>query len=249
MTDARAADRPDVPAPRRRDALRNRELLVRAARDAFAAEGLHTSLDRIARRAGVGSATLYRHFPHREALVDEVSSSTLTDITTAGDRALAVPSAWTGLTDYLYTVFAALPAERSVGRPAGPRPEGATTLELVHLQHRRTVGALLRQGQRQSTIGPDATSEDLLLAVASGPGPSRTRHGRAHRRPLALLLDGLRPHPAASRLPPTPSHHGRARQSTASRPPVAPRAEHCDGSAPEQKPPSGTPLPDGTTPS
>ncbi|MFD4263322.1 TetR/AcrR family transcriptional regulator [Streptomyces sp. NPDC058534] len=202
-----AADRPGVPPPRRRDALRNRELLVEAARDAFAAEGLHTSLDRIARRAGVGSGTLYRHFPNREALVDEVYSSTLTDIITAGDRALAVQSAWTGLTNYLYAVFAALPTERCAGYPAGPCPDGATTLELIHVQHRRNVGALLRQGQKQGTIRPDATSEDLLfvMAMLGRALPALlTTAPTAWHRPLALLLDGLRTHPAASRLP-TPS--------------------------------------------
>lgn len=51
------------PVPVRRDARRNRDLLIAAAREAFAAQGLDAPLDDIARRAGVGNATLYRHFP------------------------------------------------------------------------------------------------------------------------------------------------------------------------------------------
>lgn len=63
----------DATAPaRRRDARRNRELLVEAAHEVFTEQGLEAALDVIARRAGVGNATLYRHFPSRAALVDAV---------------------------------------------------------------------------------------------------------------------------------------------------------------------------------
>ncbi|MFD0527883.1 helix-turn-helix domain-containing protein [Kitasatospora arboriphila] len=60
------------PAPQRRDARRNREALAAAAADVFAELGLDAPLDVIARRAGVGNATLYRHFPTREDLIGEV---------------------------------------------------------------------------------------------------------------------------------------------------------------------------------
>ncbi len=199
-----AADRLGPLPTRRRDALRNRKALVEAARKAFAEEGLNAPLDGIARRAGVGNATLYRHFPSREALVDEVFSDTLSEIVTAGEQALAVQEAWTGLTTYLYTVFAVLPTERGAGGRAAPGPDGMTALEVIHTQHRRTVGVLLRHGQRQGTIRPDATAEDLLFATAvlgrALPALTAAAPGAWHR-PLALLLDGLRAHPAASCLP------------------------------------------------
>lgn len=57
---------------RRRDARRNRELLIEAAHEVFTEQGLEAPLDVIARRAGIGNATLYRHFPSRTALVDAV---------------------------------------------------------------------------------------------------------------------------------------------------------------------------------
>ncbi|WP_328722946.1 TetR/AcrR family transcriptional regulator [Streptomyces sp. NBC_00247] len=197
------ADRPSAPPPRRRDALRNRDLLIEAARETFAEKGLQAPLDLIARRAGVGNATLYRHFPNRKALVDEVFSSTLTEVVLAGDRALAIRNAWTGLTDYLYAVITALPTERCAGHPTASCPD-ATSLELIHVRHRRTVGFLLREGQKQGTIRPDITPEDLLFSLAvlgrSLPALTTTVPG-AFRRPLALILDGLRIHPTAPSLP------------------------------------------------
>ncbi|MFD7061154.1 TetR/AcrR family transcriptional regulator [Streptomyces sp. NPDC059906] len=183
-------------------------MLVEAAREAFAEEGLQVSLDRIARRAGVGSATLYRHFPQRRELVDEVFSSTLTEVTTAGDRAVAARSAWTGLTEYLYAVFANLPTERSAADSTLPHPQGATTVDLIHERHRRTVHTLLLRGQKQGTVRPDMTTEDLLLALAvlgrALPALITTAGPGSWHRPLALLLDASRAHPAAFRLP-TPS--------------------------------------------
>ncbi|MFD6451097.1 helix-turn-helix domain-containing protein, partial [Nocardia sp. NPDC060220] len=58
----------DEPRPLRADARRNRERVLAAAQEAFAAEGISVPLDDIARRAGVGAGTVYRHFPTKEAL-------------------------------------------------------------------------------------------------------------------------------------------------------------------------------------
>jgi AcrR family transcriptional regulator len=193
------------PSPvRRRDALRNRKLLVETARAVFAEQGLDAPLDEIARRAGVGNATLYRHFPGRAALVDEVFRDALTETTAAGERARTAEDAWTGLTDYLRTVFAGLAADRGTNDLMTTGLEGVTALEAVHAHNRETVGGLLRRGQEQGTIRPDVTTEDLLFALAAlgRAVPALTTAGPdAWRRPLALLLDGLRARPAAPGLP------------------------------------------------
>lgn len=64
----------------RADAVRNRQKIVTAARESFAAHGLEVSLDAIAKRAGVGAGTLYRHFPDRHALMAEVLAGELGDL-------------------------------------------------------------------------------------------------------------------------------------------------------------------------
>ena len=93
---------------RRRDAQRNRELLVGAAHAVFTEQGLEAPVDVIARRAGVGNATFYRHFPTRAALVDAVFHTLLTDTMTLGERARSAPDAWTGLARYFQAVFTSL---------------------------------------------------------------------------------------------------------------------------------------------
>src|SRR6478735_3038481 len=95
----------------RSDAARNADKLLRAARSLVQEHGPEVSLDAIARRAGVGNATLYRHFPTRADLVDAVFRDSLTGTMDAGERARKAPDAWAGLTGYLEVVFGALAAD------------------------------------------------------------------------------------------------------------------------------------------
>lgn len=177
------ANGPDA-APRRRDAQRNRELLVEAAREVFAEQGLDAPLDVIARRAGVGNATLYRHFPSRAALVDEVFQDTLTGTMAVGERARTAEDAWTALLDYTETVFTGLAADRGAIDLMTTRLEGVATLEAVHAHNRETVDALLRRGREQGTVRGDLSTEDLLFALAALSAPSRRSPPR-HRTPGA----------------------------------------------------------------
>ncbi|MEU2057454.1 TetR/AcrR family transcriptional regulator [Streptomyces bungoensis] len=188
----------------RRDALRNRRLLADTAREVFAEQGLDAPLDEIARRAGVGNATLYRHFPGRAALVDEVFRDALTETTAAGERARTAEDAWTGLTQYLRTVFAGLAADRGTNDLMTTSLEGVTSLESIHAHNRETIDVLLRRGREQGTVRPDLTTEDLLftLAALGRAVPALTTAAPdAWLRPLTLLLDGLRAGPATPPLP------------------------------------------------
>ncbi|WNM30375.1 helix-turn-helix domain-containing protein [Streptomyces sp. Li-HN-5-11] len=197
----------EPPPVRRRDALRNRALLVATAREVFAEQGLDAPLDEIARRAGVGNATLYRHFPSRAALVDEVFRDALTETTAAGERARGAEDAWAGLAEYLRTVFAGLAADRGTNDLMTTGLEGVASLEAIHAHNRETAGGLLRRGQEQGTVRPDVTVEDLLfgLAALGRAVPALTTvDPDGWRRPLALFLDGLRSRPAAPDLPAPP---------------------------------------------
>lgn len=73
----------------RADAKRNRDRIVEVARDVFREQGYDASLDEVARRAGVGPGTLYRHFPQRENLIDAIMQSWVDRVNEAADKALA----------------------------------------------------------------------------------------------------------------------------------------------------------------
>lgn len=190
---------PAVAPRRRRDARRNRDRLVEAAHAVFSEQGLDAPLDVIARRAGVGNATLYRHFPTRAALVDAVFRDQLTGTMTAGEQARTAPDAWTGLTGYLRTVFATLAADRGTNDLMTTRLPDVEVLDAVHAHNRRTVELLLDRAREQGTVRPDVTTEDLLFALAAlgraVPPLTAATTPDAWHRPLALLLDGLRTTP------------------------------------------------------
>jgi AcrR family transcriptional regulator len=201
-----AVDADREPAPRRRDARRNRERLLEAAHEVFAEQGLQAPLDVIARRAGVGNATLYRHFPNRAALVDAVFRDQLGGTTAAGERARTAPDAWTGLTSYLRAVFGTLAADRGTNDLMTTRVQGVESLDAVHAHNRRTLELLLSRGRAEGTIRTDVTAEDVLFALAAlgraVPALTTAASADAWHRPLALFLDSLRPAPAPLPDPP-----------------------------------------------
>lgn len=80
------ADRPGSTRKPRSDAQRNRELIIQVAKEAFTENGAGTSLDDIAKKAGVGPGTLYRHFPTREALLEAVYRTDVESLAEAADR-------------------------------------------------------------------------------------------------------------------------------------------------------------------
>lgn len=159
----------------------------------------------------MGNATLYRHFTARAVLGGEVFRDALTETTAAGERARTVEDAWTGLPQYLRTVFAGLATDRCTNGLMATNLDGVTSLEAIHAHNRETIGELFRRGQEQGTIRPDLTVQDLLFTPAAlgrsvpaltGVAPD------ARLRPLTLLPDGLRASPAAPLLltpPPGPA--------------------------------------------
>src|SRR5699024_4743224 len=96
----------------RRDAERNRDRILVVARQTYAREGLHVSMASVARRAGVGIATLFRRFPTREHLVAAVFEDTMDFYVSAVTAALEDPDPWQGVQDFIWTVCGMQAADR-----------------------------------------------------------------------------------------------------------------------------------------
>ncbi|MGW3957105.1 TetR/AcrR family transcriptional regulator [Streptomyces sp. NPDC004752] len=188
----------------RADALRNRERIVNAAREMFVEHGPHVPLDDVARRAGVGNATLYRNFPDRDALVREVVCSVVDHMVQAAEQALAE----TG------DAFEAL--ERFVHVAADERisalcPMVSSTFDKNHpdlkAARERTevlVGEVMDRARTAGQLRPDVGVGDVMVAVAQLSRPPAglgcLSVDRFVHRHLQLFLDGLRA-PARSALP------------------------------------------------
>lgn len=182
-------------APQRRDARRNREALVEAAAELFAQQGLDTPLDVIARRAGVGNATLYRHFPTREALIGEVFATAGSVLAEAGEQALAGEDAWVEIERYFTRIFELVAANRGFNDLVTLAIPTVPALAEMSHQNAATVTALMVRAQRQGTMRLDVVPMDLLFLLGplcrAVPAAADLRPG-LWRRYLALLLDGFR---------------------------------------------------------
>ncbi|MFE3070932.1 TetR/AcrR family transcriptional regulator [Streptomyces sp. NPDC059247] len=198
---ARRAPRP------RADALRNRERLVTAAREMFVEFGPQVPYDEVARRAGVGNATLYRNFPERSDLIREVVLSLLARVTELAERAAEEET----------DTFAALrrfthaAAEERVGALC-PMLDGAFDRDHPELTEERerleeAVQGLVDRARRAGRLRADVGVGDLMVAVSQLtrplPGTACTTHFQQYvHRHLQLFLDGLEA-PARSELPGT----------------------------------------------
>jgi AcrR family transcriptional regulator len=178
----------------RRDAARNRAKLTAAGREVFAEQGPDASFEEVARRAGVGIGTLYRHFPSREALAEEIFAEHIDEVVSAAEAAAAEEDAWTGLVLYLEHVLDLL-ARNLPLRGLFLRHSGGLAAE-----RRRLILPLLEQviarGKEQGVLRDDLAVGDLSLALWSFSPVLEATAGVAPnvwRRHLRILLDGMRP--------------------------------------------------------
>lgn len=197
------------PVPRkatrpRADALRNRERIVTAAREMFVELGPDVPLDDIARRAGVGNATVYRNFPDRDALVREVVCSVMDRTAEAARQALAETGDAFGALEH----FVHVAADERIGAlcpmVASTFDENHPDLVAARLRAEQLVGEVMERARQAGQLRDDVGIGDLMVAVAqlSRP-PAGTACPSADRfvhRHLQLFLDGLRA-PARSVLP------------------------------------------------
>jgi AcrR family transcriptional regulator len=179
----------------RADARRNYDKLLDAARDAFTQDGPDATLDDIARRAGVGPGTLYRHFPTRQHLLEAVYLGEVQEMCRAADD-LADLSPWDALVAWLrqYLSFAA--TKRAV---AG---ELVTYIdrdaEVFRTSREALVGAgdaLVQAAQAAGTLRPDTSFGEIGRLVGTIGGMSSTSSPEEIDRMFAIVLDGLRHQP------------------------------------------------------
>ncbi|MFI6278834.1 TetR/AcrR family transcriptional regulator [Streptomyces sp. NPDC050988] len=188
----------------RADALRNRERIVTAAREMFVEFGPDVPLDEVARRAGVGNATVYRNFPDRDALVREVVCSVMNRTSEAAELALAeTGDAFEALSRFVHAcaderLSALCPMMSSTFDQHHPDMEAARE-RIEELTER-----LMARAREAGQLRPDVGVGDLMIAVAqlSRPpaGTAALCFDRFVHRHLQLFLDGLRA-PARSELP------------------------------------------------
>ena len=190
----------------RRDAERNRQRILEAAREGFAERGLGITLDEIARLAGVGVGTVYRRFPNKELLLDALFEERIGEVVALAEAAVADEDAWRGLTSFLEGAVGLLASDRGLRELVL-----GSTYSPERVVHARTrikpqVDQLVARAQAQGTLRPDVGASDFPLLMMMLDAVVATTHDvdpRSWRRALGIVLDGLRA-PGTATLPGAP---------------------------------------------
>lgn len=188
--------RPAAPNPRkpRADAARNREMLLAAAQAVFAAGGPAASLEAVAREAGLGVGTLYRHFPTREALFEAVYRREVQHLSDLAETLLSEPSPAEALRRWLRSNVAFVATKKGMAAALVLAVDSTSDLTVTSFERlTRAVGLLLDRAVAAGEIRDDVSAEDVLRALI-GISYMHDREGwqESVLRLLDVFVDGLR---------------------------------------------------------
>jgi AcrR family transcriptional regulator len=189
---AAGADPAGEVRPMRADARRNDELLVTAAREVFAREGCGASMEAIARQAGVGVGTLYRHFPRRIDVVEAVYRTDVDTLVDTAETAVADLEPWPALVSFLEAFVRYAQGKRTFLNELHEAFDKNPDLRLNMSE--RVQGAMqlvVERAQDAGVVRTDVNGQDLMQLV----GPmciSATLSEEQSVRLLGMILDGLR---------------------------------------------------------
>lgn len=154
---------------RRSDAARNARILIAAARELFAEHGAEVALDEVARRAGVGNATLYRHFPTRGDLLVAVYADEVDALCRHGDELLRRRSASEALFRWLerFAVHVATKRPLALAATEGGEQRRSELFDAWHERMRATARGLLVRAQQAGAVRFDLAEEDVLALTSA----------------------------------------------------------------------------------
>jgi AcrR family transcriptional regulator len=197
-----SADLP-VQRPLRADARRNHARIVEAAAAAFRDRGAAVQMEEVAKAAGVGVGTLYRHFPTKEALIAELIAARQATCVSDAEQAMAEHDAWTALETFVRGAAEKMASDAGL-REAIASTQGLDSEALMkwkncafqHHQLQERLTLMLDRAKAEGTLRPDVTAPDLhaLLGGMSG----AIFHGGDWQLLTSIVLAGLRAAPASA---------------------------------------------------
>jgi AcrR family transcriptional regulator len=183
-----------ISRPKRADARRNYEKVLAAAREAFAEGGESTALEEIARRAGVGIGTLYRHFPNRQALLEALYVNEVEDVCRSAAE-LEQGDSWEALNDWFERLIGYLATKQALSAELlNYLDRDAPLFQLCRTSLYGAGGPLLKRAQDAGVVRDDVEFPEVMqmvMGIAKIPAsePGQIEHI------LRIALDGLRYQP------------------------------------------------------
>jgi AcrR family transcriptional regulator len=195
---------PVVSRPLRRDAERNRQLILDTAKSVFAHRGLDASLDEVAHEAGLGVGTVYRRFPNRDALIDALFEDMLTSITHIVAESLELSRAWDGLVHFMTAMLESQGRDKALRDLMLSRPRHLEQCEqdkeeVVRDTIEPALFSLIDRAKQEGDLRTDVVATDvgtLLIAAVGVVDFTAPADPEVWRRYLTVMLDGLRARPA-----------------------------------------------------
>ncbi len=184
-----------APGPERADARARRESILRAAKDVLARSGVNAPVREIADEAGVGIATLYRHFPQRADLVLAILDTEIDDVADAALRLVDSGPPRQALEEWVESFTRLVATKKGLAAALRSDDPGLAALP-AHLRERilPSLTTLLDRAVASGDVRPDVDAEDLMLAVAD------LSHRSTSNSMIRVLLDGLAtPRPGSTR--------------------------------------------------
>jgi AcrR family transcriptional regulator len=183
------------PRPLRADAARNRESLLVAAADEFAERGLDASVADIARRAGVGKGTVFRHFATKDDLIAAILLDRMNALNAVGERLLDAPDPAAGLWKFLVAAGEQR-QQRDLSFLQDAGAANAAEVTTARTTMFRTIDTLVDRAREHGAVRADITGTDIVLLMCA-PNYVTSYLPDASpdlwRRYLAIIFDGLRP--------------------------------------------------------
>ena len=183
---------PETGPPMRADARRSHARLLSAATTAFAEHGADASLEDIARRAGVGIGTLYRHFPSRLDLQEAVFRNQVAAVCARGDELADAPSPGDAFAGWMRALANYLVTKRGLaGALIAARGRDSDVISSCSQVIKATASRLLERAQEAGAVRPDLNVTDVMMLVHGVVAATERTPDQADRL-LSLTLDGLR---------------------------------------------------------
>jgi AcrR family transcriptional regulator len=189
--------------PLRADARRNREKVLEAARAVFSEQGRDAQMDDVARRAGVGVGTVYRHFPTKEALIEALMVAAFEAIAAAAVAALDVEDPWEAFTTVLWQGAETMAGDRALSEVFASIPGATEAVMPTVAGLTETMSELIRRAQAAGALRGDLIVDDIPMVMCGIGSATKKEHScpDAWRRHLTVVLDGMRAGSASGSLP------------------------------------------------
>ncbi|AQT81339.1 TetR family transcriptional regulator [Mycolicibacterium litorale] len=199
MTPDSAADR-----PLRKDAQRNRQRIIDAARDLFAQKGLEPNLNDVAHHAGVGVGTVYRRFATKEELLEAIFEDGLKQLTCYAETGLQHEDSWEGFVWFVEQMCQVTASDRGLREVAFSKCYAGARVNAAQESLVPTLTALVERAQADGHLRPGLAAADMPLIGLLAGTVSEFAGGvdsGLWRRYVALLIEGMRRRPGQPELP------------------------------------------------